>query len=77
MSDILRRIEHLLISCKRRDYTLLDHIFKYTPGGFMTVWAKNETGSITRWFDLSEADALHQAHQAAVDLDARGYDVYF
>ena len=43
----------------------------------MTVWAKNDTGSITRWFDLSVADALHQAQQAAIDLDARGYDAYF
>ena len=56
---------------------MLDHIFKYAPSGFVTVWAKNQTGSITRWFDLSEADTLHQAQQAAIDLDARGYDVYF
>jgi hypothetical protein len=56
---------------------LLRQIFKHTPRGFVTVWAKSETGNITRWFDLSEADALHQAQQAAVDLDARGYDVYF
>ena len=56
---------------------MLDHIFKYAPSGFVTVWAKNETGSMTRWFDLSVADALHQGQQAAIDLDARGYDVYF
>ena len=56
---------------------MLDRIFKNTEYGQITVWAKNETGSITRWFDLSEADALHQAQQAAIDLDVRGYDVYF
>ena len=56
---------------------MLDHIFKYAPGVFITVWAKNETGSITRWFDLSEADAMDQAQQVAIGLDARGYDVYF
>ena len=56
---------------------MLNRIFKNTEYGQITVWAKNVTGSITRWFDLSVADALHQAHQAAIDLDARGYDVYF
>ena len=57
--------------------SLLRQIFKHTPRGFVTVWAKSETSNITRWFDLSKADALHQAQQAAIDLDARGYDVYF
>ena len=56
---------------------MLHQVFKHAPSGFMTVWAKNQTGSITRWFDLSEADALHQAQRAAIDLDTRGYDVYF
>lgn len=56
---------------------MLSKVFKHTPRGFVTVWAKNQTGSVTRWFDLSGADALHQAQQVAIDLDARGYDVYF
>lgn len=56
---------------------MLYQVFKNTSRGFVTVWAKNETGSITRRFDLSEADALHQAQQAAIELDTQGYDAYF
>lgn len=56
---------------------MLDRIFNNTEYGQITIWAKSETGSITRWFDLSEVDALIRAQQVAIDLDAQGYDAYF
>lgn len=58
---------------------MLERYFHHVPEGFITIWAKHLGGQEkprTYWFDLTQPDALQRAQEAAVQLDAQGWDIY-